>query len=135
MKAEWTATTPVVAKVTLGDDAARHTIEVEGLGGDSAVQVEDLIRAAAPAQFARGNIRGELALVCAKSHASHDAAIAYAIAERNRVDQTGTLELTFGSSKATAAGAILRSVRVVRIVGVRWWISYTFNITTLTLPA
>lgn len=132
MKAEWTSTTPAVATVTLGDDAARHTIEIESAGGAAQEQVTPIFRAANAQRKARANVAGELTLVCAKSHADVDAAATYFLGEYGRINQVGTLLLTFSAGTVTAAGATLKGVEIANTVGVRWWLRYRFGITTLS---
>jgi hypothetical protein len=132
MKAEWTSVTPSVSKVTLGDDANKHAIVLESLGADSQEQVVPLARAANPLRFPRGNAAGEVAFTATKTHASRDAAASYAAGEIARLNQQGTLELTFDTHKLTCASATLKGVRAVSVEGLRWTIRYTFGVTTIT---
>jgi hypothetical protein len=117
---------------TLGDDAARHTIELEQLGGEALEQVEALLRGANPARFARGNVAGDCVFSAGKSHATRAAAIAFFLAEYARLNTQGSLVITEGSATLTLANAICRGVMVARINGLRWTLRYTFGITTIT---
>lgn len=132
MKAEWTSTTPEVAKVTLGDDAAKHTLALESLGGGASEQVVPLFRAANPARFMRGNSAGEVVISAAKSHESRAAAATFFKGEYGRINQVGTLELTIDATVMSFAGATLKAVTAVGVEGLRWTVRYQFGITTVS---
>jgi hypothetical protein len=132
LKAEFTSITPAVAKVTLGDDSVKHTIEIESLGAAAAEQVSALFRSANAKRFPKGNVAGDVVFTASKSHATIDAAATYYAGERARINQQGTLELTFTTLKFTYALATLRAVEPVPI-GTRWRLRYTFGVTTLTI--
>lgn len=132
MKIEWTKTGGSV--VTLGDDAARQTIVIESLGGQSLEQVERLFRATVVSRFARGNVAGEFVFTSAKSHADYGVALTFFKAEYARLNEAGSLVATQlpGPITLTMAGAILRGVQRVAQEGLRWHLRYTFGITTIT---
>ena len=117
---------------TLGEDAVKHAIEIESWGGQSIEQVVPLARAANPLRLPRGNVSGDFAFVAAKSHASVDAAASFFAGEYARLNQSGSLVLTVGTHTITMAGAVLRGVAKANIIGLRWYVRYTFGITTLT---
>jgi hypothetical protein len=132
MKIEWTSTTPSVAKVTLGDDAAGVVCLVDGFGGASGLQVSPLFRGGTASRFARGNVSGEISFVSAKSYSSQDTAAQALSTEFGRLNQKGNLEITYGSGKHTLTGANL--VEVVRAYqyGLRIGLRYRFVFGTIT---
>jgi hypothetical protein len=131
VKAEWTSATPAVAKVTLGDDSVKHTLELEAMSAAALEQVATYFRGANATRIPRGNISGEVVFVAAKSHATIDAAGTFWKAEYGRLNQKGKLELTFTETVLTFDNATLRAVQV-QPIGLRWRIRYTFGTSTMT---
>lgn len=133
MKAVWTSTTPVVAAVTLGDDTAKQTMVIDGLGAGAAEQVVPLFRATNPLRIQRGNVAGELSIIAAKSHASRNAAASYYLGEHGRINQVGNLVITVdtGGTTLTFTGAVLKAVSVAAMDGLRWAVRYQFGFTTM----
>lgn len=129
MKVEFTPTGGT--KATLADDASKHVVVLEELGGEAGEQVAPLFRGANPSRFPRGNVAGAVVFTAAKSHSTRDAAAAQAVTEYARLNQKGSLVFTIDTTVLTMAGAVLKSVRV-QLLGTRLSVVYTFGITTLT---
>ncbi len=121
--------------VTLGEDAARKTIQIEQFGVLSVEQVEHLFKATNAVRIPRGNISGEFIFTAMTVSASRSAAVTHFITEAGRVNSQGTLLLIDEAGPSTVAtmnNAICRSVVKAEIVGLSWWIRYTFGFTTVT---
>lgn len=131
MKVEWRkAGDP--AYVTLGDDAARHTVLIEQWDAVAQVQQEALFRAAHPFVEPRGNVAGTLAFRATRSHASLDAAALALIEAQARVNQRGDLRLTLQSTVLNYPGAVLAAVARGGKEGVRLEIIYSFILLSVT---
>ncbi|PWU18908.1 MAG: hypothetical protein C5B50_07780 [Verrucomicrobia bacterium] len=132
MKADWTPTGGSLAH--LGDDSAKWTMKLEQLGAQSLEHVAQMFGAATVLRLALGNQAGECVFTAAKSHASRDAAAQFFAGELARLNQVGSLVLTFDAQTLTMANAVLKGVGVVGVEGLRWTVRYTFGITTITNP-
>lgn len=130
MKVEWTPTGGSL--VTLGDDASRHVVQIEGVGAACIEQVSQLVRGSNPLRFNRGNVAGEFSFSSSKSYASYDAAAGAWLTLHAALNATGSLVVTFSSETWTFAGACLRSVQVVRTNGLHWTFRFSFGTTTCT---
>lgn len=128
MKIEWKKTGG--AFVTLGDDAARHTIQIEQWDGAAQVQQEALFRAVNPFVEPRGNVAGAFAFRSTKSHADLDTAAEAFFNERARIGEKGELKITVNTKVITYTGATLATVARGGKEGVRQEILYAFIITT-----
>ena len=132
MKADWTPTGGSLAH--LGDDSQKWTVKLEQLGAQSLEHVAQMFQAATVLRLALGNQAGECVFTAAKSHASRDAAAQFFAGETARLNQVGTLVLTFDAQTLTMGNAVLKGVKVAEFNGLRWAIRYQFGITTITNP-
>lgn len=131
MKAVWTSTTPAVAAATLGDDSVKVAMKMEQIGLQIVEQVENLFQAAAVFRAPRGNAAGDCIFTCHKTHATRAAAATYFLGEVARINQQGTLVLSFDATDVTLALATLRSVVVADFNGLSWTLRYTFGVRTI----
>lgn len=119
---------------TIGDDQAGKTMEFLDLGGEAAVQTEQLAGGAFPAKFARGNVAGVFAVNITKSHPTLEEAWNYLFHEYGRLGVQADLKLYAQPVSIQWSGAILRHVSRApspQSDGVRLCINYVFEITTL----
>ena len=132
MKADWTPTGGALAH--LGDDSAKWTIKLEQLGAQSLEHVAQMFQAAKVLRMALGNQAGECVFTSEKSHADIDTAAQFFAGELARLNQVGSLVLTFNAQTLTMASAVLKGVAATAFSGKRWALRYTFGITTITNP-
>jgi hypothetical protein len=130
VKIEWTPAGG--SAITLGDDAAKHTVALEQWGGSALEQVSGLFRSNNPAVFARLNVVSKFVFTSAKSYTTRADAIAAFKTCRGYVKAKGSIVVTEGTTTATMAGAHLAEVELVRAIGVRLWLRFVFTITTIT---
>lgn len=128
MKIEWTPSGGSL--VTLGNDASKHVILIEGLTAACAEQVAPLVRGTNPLRFNRGNVAGEFSFSSSKSYASYDAAAGAWLTYHASLNALGSLVVTFSTETWTFADACLRSVSLVRINGAFWTFRFNFGVTT-----
>lgn len=131
MKIEWKKVGG--AYVTLGDDAARHTIQIDQWAGAAQMQEEPLVRAANPFVEPRGNVAGVFAFRATKSHSTLDAAAAAFFAEYARIGEKGELKITVTTGVITYNVAYLLNVTRGLKEGVRLEVAYSFKITAGTI--
>ena len=135
MKITWQPT-GAATPTTLGDDATKHTIEIGEFGGEVVAQVDPLARGANPFVKDRGNVSGAFTFVATQSYADLDAALvalanAYALLSHAN-GCIGALVWTRSTTIKTFNSALLQSVRLAGINGVRVSIGYKFLLRTVT---
>lgn len=100
-------------------------------GLEDAIQEDELAFGATVFQADRGNTRGPCIFTAATSHADRPTAMAYFKTQQGYRGKTGTLVFTEAATTITMSG-ILKSAMATRIVGVRWYIRYVFQITSVS---
>jgi len=103
---------------TLGDDSAGDFIAPAfSRSHTRALQAEDLLGAANPATFPRGNARNAIAFVVAKEHASIAAAIVYLLSFPDGLDAQATLKFTESTSIYEMLNACFAGAELVDVTG------------------
>ena len=120
------------AAVTLGDDAVKSTIVVEGLAAPYLVQKLLFFRGVKPTLTPRGGDEGSFVVTVQPNVANADAASAYLKAEYARRGQAGSLAWGRVTTTFTFTGAVLRSVSLVELNGARLRLRYSFGFADLT---
>ncbi len=121
--------------VTIGEDHAHQPIQIEQWGALSVEQVEALFRASNPVRLARGNVAGDFVFTAMTKSATRAAAVQHFVTECGRINTKATLlviDEIAPSTVATMTNAVCRAVQRSEIIGISWWIRYTFGFTTLT---
>ena len=117
--------------LTLVDDAGGLLGTIEELGGEPVEQVDELAFASFAARVMRGNVRGQCVFSAAQSYKDAPTAAAALKTAYALMGMPGSLVLTFGATTLTMAGATVGPVRMVKFVGTRLVIRYSFGITSI----
>jgi hypothetical protein len=123
----------IFSGTTMADDAASPAAygNIEQLGAEGDVQIEDAYNSAVPFEAPRGNLRGQFIARYGTSYSGADAAWTAFKAAQALNNTQATLVVTYAAATLTFANAILRKVERVKWDNLWLEIRLTFEITSI----
>ena len=118
--------------VTLADLADGDGYKIERLPGEAAVETAEMFQAAEAVQIPLGNVKGSASLRCWQQFDNPGAAAADFKIKRALLNKQGALVITYSGTALSMANAVCKSVEPSLIVGLRWELSYVFEINSIT---